>query len=295
MVLIIKDLEAKFPQFAQNHLDEETQVKIKPFLESLPDLYLYSNTIYGTSISGNIQYVYIFFVVALFIIILAAINFINLSTSKALYRVKEVGIRKVAGGGKKDLVFQFLGESVFTTMISFLFGIMIVEIMEPVFRNIINKPIYFNLTNDIFFVLMHVLVAMIIGVVAGIYPALYMSSFKIAGILKGDSIKSKSASFLRKGMVVFQFVISIVLIIGSLVVSEQLNYMRTKDLGFTKENIVYFRISTEKAQMQSDLIREELKTESEYIKRNSFEPNFRRCPRRMVPSPMKRGRNMKQQ
>lgn len=189
---------------------------------------------------SNIKYVYIFGSIALFIILLACVNFMNLSTARAAKRAKEVGIRKVAGCTKSQLIRQFLSEAFLYSIISSVLAVAIVALLIKPFSTIIDEPINFQsaFTTDIWISL--IALTMIVGLLAGSYPAFYLTSFKPVLVLKGQNLFSsgRKTSVLRNGLVVFQFAISTIMIIGTLVVLKQLNFFRNTDLGFNKENVV---------------------------------------------------------
>jgi len=232
-----KKLEAKFPAFLKNHISEENRkggqdyaLFLKPLKEN------YMDTREGLE-QGNMSNVYIFSVVALFILLIAAVNFINLTTARATERAKEVGVRKVIGAARNQLTFQFLGESVIICLISFFVATALIGFSLPVFNQLAGKTISQSIFagNDIFTLLG---IAIVIGLAAGIYPALALSGFKPIVILKGRFSASSGGILLRRSLVVFQFTTSIVLIVGTLVVYNQLRYMRNQPLGFSKDQML---------------------------------------------------------
>ena len=248
-----KKLEAKFPQLVEKYVVPETQrdmgvsltearKSINDFvftLEPLNRIHLYSHTKYELEANGDIQYVYIFSALALFILLLAGINFTNLSTVKAVKRSREVGIRKVLGSLKRQLVTQFLSESVIITIFALLCAFGFALLLLPSFNQVANKHFtYQNFINFPFIAAMLVL-CFLTGILAGIYPAFFLSSFNTIKVLKGNSGQSAKKSFLRSGLVVFQFFISISLIIATVIVYQQLHFMQNKKLGFEQDQVVY--------------------------------------------------------
>ena len=194
---------------------------------------------------GNKQFVYIFIIIAVFIILIACVNFINLSTARAAGRAMEVGIRKVLGSERRRLIFQFLGESVLISFFATLIGLLLVEAVFPEFENIVGMDLRIAYLENPLNLLIILTGILIIGVIAGIYPAFYMTAFKPVSVLKGEKTHGRAGSLLRKILIVFQFTISIVLIIGTIIVYRQLNYLGKKDLGFKKEFIVTIPLNDE--------------------------------------------------
>jgi putative ABC transport system permease protein len=233
----VNSLEAKFPAFLRKHISEANRKGGEDyalFLNPLKDVYMDPR---GGFEQGSMSNVYIFSVVALFILLIAAINFINLTTARATERAKEVGVRKVIGAARSQLTLQFLGESVIICLVSFVFASALATFLLPLFNQLAGKTI----CSDIFesgYIFTLLLIALLIGLAAGSYPALALSGFKPVVILKGRFSSSSKGALLRKGLVVFQFTISIVLIVGTLVVYNQLNYMRNQPLGFEKNQML---------------------------------------------------------
>ncbi|WP_153796210.1 ABC transporter permease [Foetidibacter luteolus] len=234
-----KNLEAKFPAFleARNGKEmKELQMYPTLFLEKLRDVYLHSTR--DGSNSGNINNVYIFSIIAVFILLIACINFVNLTTARSAERAKEVGIRKVVGAAKSQLTRQFIGESVILCLIAFVLSVILAAILLPLFNNLAGKQVSDGIFSHPFYVLILFLAAVGIGLLAGFYPALVLSSFKPVVVLKGRFATGTKGILLRKGLVVAQFTISIALIIATLVVYNQMKYMRNQDLGFSKDQVL---------------------------------------------------------
>jgi putative ABC transport system permease protein len=244
----LKKMEARFPAMVKKYMGPQIQqamgLSLEQFitkgnslgftLQRLTDIHLHSDTSNEFEPGGNATYVYIFAGVALFMLIVACINFVNLSTAGASKRAKEVGIRKVAGSGKFQLVRQFLYESLLITLFALIVAFVIVELALPAFNAISGKDLSFNVKPILAFTALGLLV----GLLAGIYPAFYLSSFKPIAVLKGKLTSGRKSFGLRSSLVVFQFFISVALIIGTIVVYRQMKFMQDKDLGYNKNQLL---------------------------------------------------------
>ena len=208
------------------------------FLQPLADIHLKSHLEMEHEANGNITYVTIFTSVAIFIIVLAAINFINLSTARSAERAKEVGIRKVLGSQKSSLINQFLIESVVVSTTSMIIGIGLVYLCMPAFNDFAGKLIEPQIHQQPLTLLILLAAAVLLGIIAGVYPAFVLSSFKPVVVLKGKMIRGKSGSWIRNGLVVFQFFVSVALICCTLIVGQQMKYMQDLGLGFDKEQVM---------------------------------------------------------
>lgn len=234
-----KTLEKKFPAFLEKRNGKEmkqSQMYATLFLEPLRDVYLRSTR--NGSNTGNINNVYIFSVVAIFILLIACINFVNLTTARSTERAKEVGIRKVIGAAKGQLARQFIGESVILCLIAFVLAIIFSALLLPSFNQLAGKTISEGIFSNGRNILILFIAAVGIGLLAGIYPALVLSSFKPVTVLKGRFATGTRGILLRKGLVVTQFSISVALIIGTIIVYNQMNYMRSRELGFDKDQML---------------------------------------------------------
>ncbi|AEM70317.1 protein of unknown function DUF214 [Allomuricauda ruestringensis DSM 13258] len=207
-------------------------------LQPITDIYLKSDLKMQDGLKhGDVKFVWLFAAIAIFVLLLAIINFINLSTAKSANRAKEVGLRKTIGAFRNNLVNQFLTESVIFSVISFVLGIVLAWVLLPTFNEIASKNIEFPWTTWWFAPLM-LMAALVVGILAGLYPAFYLSAFRPANVLKGTlSVGSKSGR-LRSGLVVFQFTTSVVLIIGTLIIYRQMDFIINKELGYNKERVV---------------------------------------------------------
>jgi len=191
---------------------------------------------------GNRPMVFVFMAIAVFILLIACVNFLNLSTARASLRAKEVGIKKVVGSTRKRLVTQFLGESVLFSLISFVAAIGLVWTFLPEFNRLIQRNISMDYFHNPLILLIFITGAALVGVLAGMYPAFYLSSFRPVSVLKGERTKGVRSGVFRKVLISFQFTISIILIIATLIVFKQIQYIKNKDLGFQKEHIVNLEI-----------------------------------------------------
>ncbi|MGA0560342.1 ABC transporter permease [Larkinella sp. VNQ87] len=207
-------------------------------LQKYSDAYLHSNFKNGKLNGGRIEYVQLFIIVAVFILIIACINFMNLATARSVKRAKEVGVRKVVGAMRQSLMGQFVGESLLISFLALLVALLLVLMLLPVFNELTEKHLAFMLSSPNFWLILLGL-TLITGLLAGSYPALFLSSLQPVVVLKGVLKFKPSATLFRKGLVVFQFSLSIILIVGMVVIYRQIQYIQNKNLGFDKENLVY--------------------------------------------------------
>lgn len=231
-------LQKKFPAFLDKWNGTEMK-KMQMFptllLEPLKDVYLRSTR---DGSKGNMMNVYVFSIIAIFILVIACINFINLTTARAAERAKEVGIRKVAGAVRGQLARQFIGESVIICLIAFLLTLGLSSLLLSSFNQLAGKIISTGIFSNIGLLFLLLGIALLIGLLAGIYPAFILSSFKPIMVLKGRFATGAKGSVLRKGLVITQFAISTALIIGTIIVYTQMKFMRSRDLGFKKDQVL---------------------------------------------------------
>lgn len=206
-------------------------------LQPLSKIHLYSGGIDDSLVHGDIRMVWLFGGIALFVLLIAVINFVNLSTAKSANRAKEVGLRKVVGSQRSNIISQFLNESILFSLISFVIGIMIAGTLMPYFNSMADKSISIPWT-DLWFVPSLIILSVVVGMIAGIYPSFYLSSFRPIEILKGNLIRGAKSSPLRSTLVIFQFTTSIVLIIGTMVIYRQMNFILNKKIGYEKEQVL---------------------------------------------------------
>jgi hypothetical protein len=214
------------------------QSGISLFLRQFSDAYLYGKYENGVQAGGRIEYVKLFSAVAVFILIVACANFMNLSTARASKRLKEIGIKKAVGADRRSLVMQYLAESVLMAFIALFFALLLTQLLLSSFNEITNKNL--SLKFDLDSIVGIFSLTFITGLLAGSYPAFYLSGFKPALVLKGKMIHSGIDVWFRKGLVVFQFVLSIIFVLGFLVVYQQISLIETRSPGFTKDNVIYF-------------------------------------------------------
>ncbi|UOY08072.1 ABC transporter permease [Muricauda sp. SCSIO 64092] len=209
------------------------------FLRNYSDKYLHGRYENGKLVGGRIDYVYLFSGVALFVLLIACINFMNLSVARASRRIKEIGIKKAIGAGRKTLMLQFLGESILTAFFSLILAVLLVLLLLPGFNSITGKQL--GLTSVLEFLWPALTIALLTGLIAGCYPAIHLSGFRPVAVLKGTLKTSSGELWVRKGLVVFQFAISIILIVSVLIVHGQTDLIQSKNLGYNRENIVVFK------------------------------------------------------
>jgi putative ABC transport system permease protein len=214
-----------------------------PRLMPVKDIHLYAtNHLWDAAVKGNGQTIRILAGAAVFILVIAALNFINLSTARAVNRTKEVGLRKVVGAIKTQLIFQFLTESILMSIVAFIFAGLTVELALPVINTFMEKSIPSNLFLNPGSLVILISLVVIIGVIAGIYPAFYITQFQPSSILSSKGRVGKKRGSLRKSLVIVQFMLSFAMIIAALVASEQNTFLRSKDIGFIKENVVILQL-----------------------------------------------------
>ena len=216
---------------------KDTTIVAQPFLFSMNDWRLHSKFEEGKQIGGRIQNVHTFSIIAWIILLIACINFMNLATARSEKRAREVGVRKVLGAGKKILIAQFIGEAMVMALLSLLIAVAIIYFILPSFNTLVEKQLQIGLDNP-FHLLSLLLIGLICGLVAGSYPALYLSSFNPVWVFKGINLKGSGAAYIRKGLVVLQFTISIILIIGTIIVYNQIQHIKNRDLGYNKDNVI---------------------------------------------------------
>ena len=227
-------------------------------LTPLTQIHLHSNKVAELGANSNIQYIYIFSAIAIFILLIACVNFMNLSTARSANRAKEVGVRKVLGSFRKDLIRQFLMESMLVSFMALVLALLIAWLLLPYFNQISSKDISLSFISLPLILPVLVLIALIVGLLAGSYPAFYLSSFNPAQVLKGKLSGGFKRSWLRSGLVVFQFWISIVLIIGTVVIYKQLQYIQNADIGFNRNQVLVVK-NTDALRSQARAFMQEVK------------------------------------
>ncbi|HMH21393.1 MAG TPA: ABC transporter permease [Puia sp.] len=211
-------------------------------LLSMNDWRLRSDFVDGKQSGGRMQYVRLFTAIAWIILLIACINFMNLATARSEKRAREVGVRKVLGAGKSNLILQFIGEAVFMAVLASFAGLIMISLMMPAFNMLVEKHLAPDLGNPLHTGSL-LAITLLCGLIAGSYPALYLSSFNPIFVFKGLKLKSGSAVFIRKGLVVLQFTVSIVLIISTIIIYQQINHIKSRDLGYRRDNLLTLPIN----------------------------------------------------
>lgn len=218
--------------------NEEDESNVELFLKQYSEQYLYGKYTNGVQDGGRIEYVRLFTIIAIFILVIACINFMNLSTARASKRAHEVGVRKAIGADRQTLIRQFIGESLLITLFSMILAYVLVLVLLPQFNFITDKNIVLELTPQI--LMFSTVTVIVTGLMAGSYPALYLTHFNPVKVLKGEIKSSAGELWARKGLVIFQFTITIILIVGVIVIHKQTQYAFTKNLGYNQDNVVFF-------------------------------------------------------
>ncbi len=240
--------------------DNVETVNAELSLQPVTDIHLYS--VSSLNETGDIKYIYIFSTIAVFILLTACINFMNLATARASKRSKEIGLRKVIGAVRKQVITQFYGESLVLSFIALLFSIIIVILSIPYFNDLSGKNLTFNPGENNFIIITLIITTIVTGLVSGSYPAIFLSSFRPVDIVKGSLRKGKAGIFFRRSLVFFQFVLTISLIIGTIVITRQLDLIRNQKLGYDKENVVCINLNNSN---NVELLKSELRKNSQVI------------------------------
>ncbi len=229
------------PSLQASEIGPEQNNLLEYQLQAVTDIHLHSDLLQEHEANGSINTVYTMLIVAVLIVLLACINFMNLSTAQAIRRAKEVGVRKVLGSSRQQLIFQFLAESLAVSLIALLLALGTVEILRIPFNNLIGKQLSFDWFRQPELLAFIGGGVLLVGLLSGIYPALYLSAFRPVAVLKGKINTSRQAGSLRNVLIIFQFVVSIGLIITTALVIQQLHFIQTKDIGFDRENVLVIK------------------------------------------------------
>ncbi len=252
-------LEANLLQFVKKHYpNPEPAVAVTLGLQRLTDVHLHSDFDNEAGKLGTMTYFYLFAVLAIFIIVVACVNFMNLATARSQYRAREVGVRKVVGSRRALLITQFMSESILLSLLALLGAVVLMEIFLPVFNELTQKRLQLDFASDWQLAAGFILLALMVGIISGSYPAFFLSRFQPVEVLKGSSRPGNAGARLRQLLVIGQFVISIALIAGTLVVSKQIEFIRDKRLGFDKEQVVVVPLSGQQAQTKWPRLKTEL-------------------------------------
>lgn len=258
-------VEAKLQGFIEKQFGEEGLQKYQPHLQNLEDLYLKSNLFAEHGESLDISYIYIFSAIAFMILLIACVNFINLATAKSIERAKEVGMRKTVGAGRPQLIFQFLAEAFLLTLLALGIALAFVELALPWFNDLADWNVQTNYLENRFYLISIVVLVVLVSLLAGGYPAFYLSSFQPALVLKGQKTTGNSKAWLRSGLVVAQFAVAIFLIIGSWMADRQIEYLHSKDLGFQIDNVLVLNLPNDLDYTTIQTIRGELDRRSDIV------------------------------
>ncbi len=234
-----ENLNQKLTGYLKKYSEEDTDELV---LQPLTDIHLFSHLGHDLSNRGDIKYVWIFSALAVFVLLIACVNFMNLTTARSANRAREVGLRKVVGAGRTQLIRQFFGESILMALFALVIAFFLLEFLLPLFNTLSGKELTSNWPNNFELLLGFIGLALLTGVFSGIYPALFLSSFQPIRILKGTMSSSRANPVFRKVLVIFQFTLSVFLIIGTLLISRQLSYLRNIDLGFNRDHIIHISI-----------------------------------------------------
>jgi predicted permease len=233
-----------FNRKIENYLQtKDKNFKNTLFVRPFSDKYLYDKFENGVQTGGRITYVKFFVIIAIFILIIACINFMNLSTAKASQRMKEVGVKKVVGASRSSLIFQYISESVLLSFLALIFSAVLMLVLLPAFNEITGKDLFLSFNWKV--VLAMLGITLLAGILAGSYPALYISGFNPVAVLKGKLKTSISELWVRKGLVVFQFTLSVIFIAGVLVAYKQMSYIQARNLGYSRDHVIHFEIPLE--------------------------------------------------
>ncbi|MFA6085218.1 ABC transporter permease [Mucilaginibacter sp.] len=254
-----KKIEAAAGSFFNKHLKNDMgAMTFKMELQPLTDIHLRSNLSYELGSNGNITYVYVFSITALLILIIAVINYVNLTTARSSIRIKEIGVRKVIGSDRKQLMVMFFAESVLLTFIATMLAGVIIQFALPYFNQLSGKSLILLQFGTTKTVLIFLGFSLFTGILSGIYPALFLSGFKTISAMKGQLGNQFSTILFRKSLVVFQFVITIVMIAGSSVIYQQLHFVLNKDMGFNKAQTLTFHINKKEVRGNIDAVKQRL-------------------------------------
>lgn len=252
-----EDVNAKFDEIVKKYKGENSYTKFR--LEAMHQIHLHGDRNFELSNNSDIRYIYLFAIIGFFILMIACFNYINISTAQSAKRAKEVGLRKVVGANRGQLVRQFLSESILFSAVSFCLAVFLAELMLPIFSTTMNFKIELSLLSEIKLLLGLFVILLIVGCIAGAYPAFMISSFQPTHILKNIAKKNSNSFFnLRNILVVVQFVISAILIVSTVTVYKQLQYIKNKKLGYNKEHIITMKINDDQLKKNYQSILNEL-------------------------------------
>ncbi len=251
------DVSAKIGNIISKHFPELTEIKHNVFLNPMSRWHLYADWDKTGRAGGRIEFVWLFGIIGIFVLLLACINFMNLSTARSEKRAKEVGVRKTLGSRRKQLMSQFFSESLLVVFFSFLLSIVLVQLALPFFNELADKKIGIPWSNP-FFWLFGITFSLLTGLIAGLYPSLYLSSFNPVKVLKGTFRAGRFASIPRKALVVIQFTVSIALVIGTVVVFSQIQHAKDRPIGYDRDGLITIAMNTPELYGRYNMLRDEL-------------------------------------
>jgi putative ABC transport system permease protein len=256
-----KELETKLPAIVEKQMGKLIKAfggKVEYSILPLTDIHLHSDLLNEPRGQSDIVYIYGFSAIALFILLIACFNFMNLSTARSVKRANEVGMRKVLGANKRELIYQFLGESLILSALAYFIATGLAELSLPIIRSLTSVELSIFFTDMPLFVLISLGFVCVVGTVAGSYPAFFLSSFKPISILKGSLRTGPKSYRFRSILVVFQFAISVFLFIGTIIIFNQIRFMKNRNLGFDKEHLVFIQIFDDSIKFSTETVKEEL-------------------------------------
>jgi len=264
-ILLAKDadpriVEKQFPEMYLKYMDDLSElenIKFNPYLQPITEIHLHSNLMAELETNSDISNVYTFLAIAIFILLIACINFMNLSTARSMKRAREVGLRKVVGAFRKQLIFQFIGESLILSFVSLVFALILVEISLPIFNELLNQNLVLGLFRNGYVLVSLLGLAIVVGFIAGSYPAFYLSSFQPIKVLKGTLSGSAKKPNVRNVLVIIQFSISVFLIICTGLLYNQLSFLRQKKLGFSTERVIILPLRGDRLREKANILKSE--------------------------------------
>jgi len=255
------DLEAKFPEFYETYM-KETLDRLNGHstlsLQPIKSIRLHSDLVWEMYPNGDIIYIYVFSIIAVFLLLIACINYMNLATARSARRSREVGLRKVFGSYRGSLIRQFLLESILMATGAAAISLVLSELLLPIFNEITSLDVKMNLFTNPEYLIGTLMLGVMIGLISGVYPAFFLSHFQPVNTLKSESVRGSQGALFRKILITIQFTISIVMIIGTLIVIKQLMYSKNKDLGFNKEYLMAISVQNPQIEEQMQSIKQEL-------------------------------------
>jgi putative ABC transport system permease protein len=258
----VNRLETKLPVFIKRHItdNDEEYSSLDMYLQPLKDIHLHSNHIKFQiqHKQGNIKWVHLFSFIAVLVLLVACVNFINIAIARSVKRSKEVGMRKVLGANRSNLIYHFIGESLIITIFSVFLSVGLVELLLPRFNAVLGTHLLIDFVHNGLFNYGLLLIVIVTSLLSGSYPAFYLSKFSPAVVLKGSYSRKNKAKFLRKTLVVFQFSISVIMIFSVLVIVAQLRFTSAKDLGYNPKNVVGIPIYETKVLQKSEILKNEI-------------------------------------